>query len=97
MPVTFAVSPVAPCEIRTPGNQTPMQILQQACNPPPNDMAALLQCSIDRDEHRTLFPDSNGFVHAVMNAYATHHHLVIRYVWHIDHRQEVKLTTGQSR
>lgn len=96
MPVTFAVSPVAPCEIRTHGNQTPMQILQQACNPPPNDMAALLQCSIDRDEHRTLFPDSNGFVHAVMNAYATHHHLVIRYVWHIDHRQ-VKLTTGQSR
>ncbi|EIW55108.1 uncharacterized protein TRAVEDRAFT_172771 [Trametes versicolor FP-101664 SS1] len=78
MPVTFAVSPVAPCEIRTHRNQPPVQILQQACNPPPNDMAALLQCSIGKDEHLALCPDNNGFVHAVMNAYATHHHLVIR-------------------
>ncbi|KAL1949116.1 hypothetical protein VTO73DRAFT_10922 [Trametes versicolor] len=41
-------------------------------------MAALLQCSIGKDEHLALCPDNNGFVHAVMNAYATHHHLVIR-------------------
>ncbi|OJT14288.1 hypothetical protein TRAPUB_9148 [Trametes pubescens] len=41
-------------------------------------MAALLQCSIGKDEQRTLSADSNGFVHAVLNAYAAHHHLVIR-------------------
>ncbi len=86
MPVTFAVSPVAPREIRPYGNQTPVQMLHAACNPPPADMAALLQCSIGKDEQPTLSPNSNGFVHAVLNAYAAHHHLVIRYVRHIDLR-----------
>lgn len=97
MPVTFNVSPVAPCEIRTHGNQDPVQILLGACNPPPDDMTALLQCSIGEDEHRTLCANSNGFVHAVINAYGGHHHLVIRYVRHIAHRHAAELTFGQSR
>ncbi|KAL1949119.1 hypothetical protein VTO73DRAFT_10925 [Trametes versicolor] len=85
MPVTFAVSSVTPGEVRWHGIESPARLLSQR----PRNMFATsqrsitveeehIQCSVTEEEMPVLIAQKNGFVHSILQAYGTHHHLVIR-------------------
>ncbi|CDO68663.1 hypothetical protein BN946_scf184790.g12 [Trametes cinnabarina] len=80
MPVTFAVSPVA-AEAVYEYEYEPMtdaEILAEACMVQFPLCKELLQSSITTEERASLYPRTNGFVRTVLDAYAMHHHLILR-------------------
>ncbi|KAI0356038.1 hypothetical protein OH77DRAFT_1520601 [Trametes cingulata] len=78
MPVTFSVADVSPRQTNTPHGLSNTELLASACRPQSERCKEMLQCSVAEAERSTLLPEKNGFVHAVMQAYAGHHHLRIR-------------------
>ena len=84
MPVTFDVAPRKPRAYRrhaiTPeGVQGLMKTAYKRSMLPVFDYR-LQQTSVKESAAAKLEPKSNGFVYAVLDAYANHHHLRIRYV-----------------
>ncbi|KAI0819419.1 hypothetical protein BC628DRAFT_1402720 [Trametes gibbosa] len=80
-PVYFLVTmPAAFCASSTEDVQSlnPEQILAVACQLRSPHVRAIKQCSISKKDQPRLNAKSNGFVHTVLQAYADHHHLVIR-------------------
>ncbi|KAI0828585.1 hypothetical protein BC628DRAFT_1363354 [Trametes gibbosa] len=81
MPAAFcASSTVKPRLILEEDVQSlnPEQILAVACQLRSPHVRAIKQCSISKKDQPRLNAKSNGFVHTVLQAYADHHHLVIR-------------------
>ncbi|CDO68660.1 hypothetical protein BN946_scf184790.g9 [Trametes cinnabarina] len=80
MPVTFPVSPVAAQAVPSPlyRPMTDAQILARACEAQSRRVKELLQSSITDEERPSLLPETNGFVRTVLEAYASHRHLVLR-------------------
>ncbi|KAI0709697.1 hypothetical protein C8T65DRAFT_648924 [Cerioporus squamosus] len=79
MPVTFDVAHQVPMAYRL--GQQPLShnaVLRAACEGQASQCRDMLQSSINRDNITNLVPKSNGFVHAVLEAYGSHHHLRIR-------------------
>ncbi|RPD75601.1 hypothetical protein L226DRAFT_545424 [Lentinus tigrinus ALCF2SS1-7] len=79
MPVTFNVASQEPSAFKF-GRQplVPHDVLKLACEGQAKRCRELLQCSLNSDNVKDLAPRSNGFVHAVLEAYGSHHHLRIR-------------------
>ncbi|TFK85795.1 hypothetical protein K466DRAFT_551519 [Polyporus arcularius HHB13444] len=79
MPVTFDVAQKVPSAYQL--KRQPLDhrdILREACEGQASQCRDMLQTSITRDNITNLVPRSNGFVHAVLEAYGSHHHLRIR-------------------
>ncbi|KAI0356037.1 hypothetical protein OH77DRAFT_1589515 [Trametes cingulata] len=78
MPVTFSVADVSPRDTGAPEGLTNEALLAAACPAQSGRCKGMFQCSVTEDERPRLIAEKNGFVHAVMQAYAGHHHLRIR-------------------
>ena len=85
MPITFAVADHAASEVAlsrsTIDNHT-RRIFVGACEAQAKRCRRMLQSSLDepgiKKDLPQIMPRSNGFVHAVLEAYGSHHHLRIR-------------------
>ncbi|KAH9947056.1 hypothetical protein B0H21DRAFT_369989 [Amylocystis lapponica] len=83
MPVTFKVAAHSANPLQTGigvDNDSPRSLLRAACEEElnANRRYDIIQSSVSEAALPTLQPRPNGFVHTVMQAYATHHHLKIR-------------------
>ena len=81
MPVTFQVAshPANGFELYKGCQTSVASILQESCEPQWNRCKEILQSSLQHHELPTMAAYSNGFVHAVLDAYGAHRHLRIRY------------------
>ncbi len=57
-------------------------VLEEACNTQYENCKQVLQSSLKSEELSKISPSGNGFVHAVLDAWAGHFHLRIRFVVH---------------
>ncbi|KAH9855391.1 hypothetical protein C2E23DRAFT_724687 [Lenzites betulinus] len=80
MPVTFCASSVKPRAVSVEDltGCSPEQIIEVACGAQSRHIRAIKQCSVPKKEQPQLLAKSNGFVRTVLQAYAYHHHLIIR-------------------
>ncbi|TBU22392.1 hypothetical protein BD309DRAFT_897067 [Dichomitus squalens] len=80
MPVTFQVASHKANSFELDKSYTPSvdNILEESCRPQWRRCKEILQSSLEADEVLTMVPYSNGFVHAVLDAYGAHRHLRIR-------------------
>lgn len=79
MPVTFKVSPrnaIPTDKYKGPG--TVASFLDSANYSHSKEIGEILQSSADRDTLTALSPCKNGFVQAIIRAYAHHLHLILR-------------------
>ena len=81
MPVTFQVAshPANGFESYKAFQPSVATILRESCEPQWNRCKEILQSSLQQHELSAMAPYSNGFVHAVLDAYGAHRHLRIRY------------------
>ena len=80
MPVTFQVAshPANGFELYKTFQPSVATILRESCEPQWRRCKEILQSSLEPHELPTMTPYSNGFVHAVLEAYGAHRHLHIR-------------------
>ena len=84
MPVTFKVAkhdarPIASSVYDLDRPQSTLEdFLKQSCYKQWKESGEMLQTSVTDSALQTLRPNKNGFVHTVVQAHGSHHHLVIR-------------------
>lgn len=84
MPVTFCTSAtVTPKDVPNVGTDLSAELfLKRVCKSREWEKGfdRVIQSSVKADSLKTLWPQSNGFVHTVIKAYGSHFHLTIRSV-----------------
>ena len=83
MPVTFKVAshPARALYIQKDRIPTTTEaVFEYGCEAQARRCKEMLQSSVENDDLATIGATNNGFVHTVLQAHGSHHHLRIRYV-----------------
>ena len=78
MPVTVRTASHKSNEVRSLKTESAEALLQGSCSNEHRACKVLLQSSIDLTSPDPLYSARNGFVSAAVQAYSSHHHLIIR-------------------
>ncbi|RPD61321.1 hypothetical protein L227DRAFT_546233 [Lentinus tigrinus ALCF2SS1-6] len=78
MPVAFDVASHPANEWSGYRCSSPEAVLRHACGPQYQNCKRVFQSSLQDEDLSRISPNSNGFVHAVLDAWGGHHHLRIR-------------------